>query len=298
MQQDALQRPRLFAFDINSHFVRTYKKLVPGEKEPIGASAYYNNEPVFCLKPMLKLIEREMKDVRELGFENSHVVFVFDHDGLNFRHGLYPDYKANRPVKPYSWTRQLELAFEMLTALGYTCLRVQNVESDDVLATLGMTLSKHNVEVVIFSGDKDVMSCCNEYVRVYDGKQRKLISASDIPDRFGVPAERLLDLLALMGDSADNVPGAAGIGSGNGAKILANYSLEQVLVEPEIIRNIELRGKDGVIRSLVENHQIIKLSKQLVSLKTDVTLGINFRDMVRKPPNYQQFLDGYLRPQV
>lgn len=298
MQQVHVEKPLLFAFDTNSHFARIYTKLAPNNKEPVGPSACHRGEPVFCLKPLLKLIEREIREVNELGFTNSHIVFVFDHSGTNFRHEIYPNYKANRPPKPHSWARQLELAYEMLQAAGYTCLRVANVETDDVLATLGKVLSSHQIETILFTGDKDVMSCCNDFVSVYDGKQGRLIREPQAVERFGVPIGRLLDLLALVGDAADNVPGAPGIGMVTAQKILNHCTLEQALAAPELLCEIKLRGQDGIIKTLQKNVELIKLSRSLVDLKTDVGLGVNFKDMVRKQPNYQQFLDGYIRPEM
>ncbi len=291
-----MQRPCLFAFDMNSHLARIFKVKAPENQIPQHAGAFHLGEPVFCLKPLLALVEREMRAVYDLGIENSHVVMTFDAPGKNFRHHLFPQYKANREKKPFEWSRQAKLMYDMFKSLGYPCLRVDNVEADDVLHTLGHKLSAHEVDVVFFTGDKDIMSGCNKHVSVYVGREKKLMTEKDVEKRFGLPTNRVLDFLAIKGDDADNVDGIPNVGDKKAVKILSEFSLQEVIENPDLMSSLSLQGGKKIVAWLHENKEKIILSRKLVDLKKNVPLGMNFKDMIRTAPDHRSFLNGYMAP--
>lgn len=288
--------PHLFAFDINSHFSRVFKVQAPNDQSPTHPGARYMGEPVFCLKPLLSLVEKEIRLVSALGYPNTHIVIVFDHASKNFRHDMYPAYKANRKQKTEDFLRQEALMFEMFRSLGYPCLRVQGVEADDVLATLAYGLSKRGVYTTLFSGDKDTMSFVGDFVQAFAGREKKLYQSRQVEEKFGIPPSRLLDFLAMKGDSADNVPGVSGIGDTIATAILQRYSLDEMLENPDVLAQIPVRGSSKLPQLVRGQAAQLQLSRRLVGLKTDVELAFNFRDMQRKAPMYSDFLSGYMRP--
>lgn len=291
-------QPTLFAFDINSHLARVFKAQTNNDEPPSYPGAFHLGEPVFCLKPLLSLVEKEMRIMRNKGVENTHVVIVFDDNGKNHRHAMYPAYKATRPPKPKEWIRQEALAFEMFQALGYTCLRIPGVESDDVIATICTKLSQVNIKSVIFTRDKDIMSCCDENISVYSGIDKKWMRERDVAEKFGVPVMLVLDYLAIRGDTSDNIPGIYRAGDAAAKAMLSLADLHTLIENPEMILSANFRDRKSIAKWVTENKEKVLLSRALVELKKDVELNINLKDMVRRQPHYDDFLSGFMRPQV
>tara|TARA_Y100000310_G_scaffold345520_1_gene465941 strand:- start:6828 stop:7724 length:897 start_codon:yes stop_codon:yes gene_type:complete len=286
----------LFAFDMNSLFARVFTRMAPKNVMPKWSGAYLDDgTPVFCLRAVHNMVFNEIAAMRKLGVENTHIVLVFDHPGKNFRHEIFPQYKGNRPPKPEEWLIQEKLMYDMFVALGFNCLRIEGVEADDTLATLAVKLSEAKINVVMFTGDKDLMSLCNDYVSVYAGKDRKWWRAADVEAKFEVPTSRVIDYLAIDGDVADNVPGVAGAGKAAAIEILNTCSLQNVVDDPDLLLKMNFRTRKSVAKWVRENREKIELSQKLVSLKTDVVLGTNLNKMVRTKPDYEAFLNGYMR---
>ena len=285
--------PSLFAFDVNSHFNRMWSVLTK-DGIPNKASAYHAGEPVFVLKPLLNMVEKEIAILRSQNIIPSHIVMVFDSPHDNFRHQLYPDYKANRPEKPEEKKRQEELMFHMFKALGYPCLRIDGVESDDVIGTLFTKLSAVGMHCYGFTGDKDMMSLVCPTTFIYSGKLKKLYSEKEVRLKFNLPASKVIDFLAIQGDSADNLDGIKGVGEKSAIKILEKYTLEEVLDNPDLVLDLGIRGASGVAKKIKENKENALLMKKLVTLKTDVNLGVNLKDLVYKPSDGSLFLNGFL----
>jgi DNA polymerase-1 len=294
-------KPCLFAFDINSHFARIYTSLTKDGVIPDGPDAFFAGKPVFCLKPLLNLVNNEIRAMASRGIGYSHIVLVFDAPGKNFRHRLDPNYKGTRPPKPDEWRIQEALMYDMFKALGFPCLRIDDVEADDVLATLAINLGLKGVDVVLFTGDKDIMSLCTESVSVYAGCLKKWLRKKDVEDKFGIPVERLLDYLAMTGDVIDNVSGVPNIGPKRAASILNEMSMAEMLEQPRRILELGLKGCKGIVSWLSDGNNIekAKMSRMLVDLKTDVELGFkNLNEMRKKQPQHDGFLHGYMRPDM
>jgi DNA polymerase-1 len=291
--------PCLFAFDINSHFARIYTSLTKDGDMPNGPNATFAGKPVFCLKPLLNLVNNEIRAMASRGIGYSHIVLVFDAPGKNFRHRLDPNYKGTRPPKPEEWKIQEALMYDMFKALGFACLRIDDVEADDTLATLATILGPKGVDIVFFTGDKDIMSLCTQSVSVYAGRLKKWLRQGDVEAKFGVPVERLLDYLAMDGDVIDNVSGVPNIGPKRAACILNEMSMAEMLEKPQKLLELGFSGCKGVVTWLSDKDNIkkAKMSRMLVDLKTDVDLGLkNLNEMRKKPPEYDRFLHGYMRP--
>ena len=292
-------KPIVHIFDVNSHIARLYKGMFSPEKFTPNERHYHNGEPVYMLKPLLKMVVDEMNVVAKRGYANSHTVIVFDHPDKNYRHRIYPNYKSNRPAKPEEWTRQIELAVDMFRALGFAVLQEPDVESDDVIATLSETLSKHEIVHVIFSGDKDLKSLVGKCSLQYAGKEKVLYDESSVLEKMGVSGDKIIDYLAMRGDTADGLPGIENVGDKTARAILELGTLEDALDDPEKLLALKVKGISRVVEWLKveENKDKARLMKSLTTLKKDVPLAVsNLKLMTRKAPNYDAFLDGYMRP--
>jgi DNA polymerase-1 len=277
--------PCLFGFDVNSHFARNYS-MHTKNGEPSGPNTHDSDgNPIYSLRPTLQSVLKEMRQVNEMGIQHTHMVAVFDHPGKNFRHELFSDYKGNRPPKPASWSSQESMLFDYFKSNGIPCLRQEGVEADDVLGTLATILEGKGVNVVLFTGDKDIMSLCSPLVRVYSGREKKLYEQRDVEARFKVPCSRVLDYLAMLGDSADNVSGIEGLGGKTAPRVASQVSLEELVANPEpILSGLKIRGASKIAAWITNNKERVLLSQKLIALKTDVKLGANMKDFQYPQP--------------
>jgi DNA polymerase I len=290
-------RPCLYTIDVNSHFARCYT-IATKHGEPTHAGAFIDDEPVFVLSRVKDLIEREMAAVTALGLPNSHIVIVFDAPGETFRHRIASDYKGQRPPKPASWTSQLDLLYNMMQELGYPCLRVPDVEADDVIATLAHHLPNHGVDVVIFSGDKDLMALVQAgRVWQYVGRAKQLHDQASVEEKMGVSRDRILDRLAMDGDTADNIAGWPNVGPAAATTLLASWSLDELVADPDRILTSGVRGAKGIAQWVGENKAKVVQAKALATLKTDVSLGMNLNQMRRQVTQLSPFFRDVLYAQ-
>jgi DNA polymerase-1 len=190
---------------------------------------------------------------------------VFDAKGSNFRHQMFPDYKANRSPAHDDLIIQIEPLYKIIRAMGFHFLCVEGVEADDVIATLSRFAAQSDIETIIASGDKDLFQLVGGNIKQLDMKG-KLYSEADVKEKMGVNPNQILDLLALTGDSADNIPGVPSVGPKTASKWLEQYSnIEGVKANAE-----KIGGKVG--EKLRESFDLLDLSYQLVQLKFDVQL--------------------------
>lgn len=287
-------KPFLYAFDVNAIFGRAFphtdKRVKSGLVNP---KDYLDGNPVYALRETLRIIRSEVNAVERMGLPNTHIVMVCDHPGKNFRHDLFADYKFNRPPKSEERRYQESVLPEMLKAAGYPVLCIDGVEADDVLATLSTKLSSLGIGATVFTGDKDLMSLCNEHTTIYNGKVKKLIHEADVKSKFGVSGELVLDLLSLAGDSVDNVPGVKGISEKSAAELLTQMTLDDIINTPDKILATNLKLRKSICNNLKAAPETAILSRKLVALKCDVTLGMNFNEMVFTGPNKDAFLPGF-----
>ncbi len=212
--------------------------------------------------------------------EPSHIAVVFDAPGKTFRSDLYPEYKATRPPVPEDLIAQIPLIDRLVEALGMPTLRISGVEADDVMGTLCRRAEAEGREAVLVSGDKDLLQLVSDRVRVYDlnrDEVGKWYEAGDVRERFGVDPPCVIDALALMGDASDNVPGVRGIGEKTARKLLEAYgSLDGVYAHID-----ELKGKQR--ERLEEDRDTAYLSRDLVTIKTDVPIDLSLDDLAMPP---------------
>lgn len=203
----------------------------------------------------------------------SHVILVFDHGGRTFRHDLFDGYKADREATPPALARHIVPFQQYLRGPGALhCVSVGGVEADDTLATLALRAVDRGYVVVVASVDKDMWCLIALGVRVYHPFERKWIDQADVQSRFGVRPEQMSDLLALMGDRVDGIPGVPKVGKKTAAELLERFGcVEAILAQAESI--------EGAVGAQIRaNAQDLRMSYQLACLKFDVEVSVSPRE--------------------
>ena len=231
------------------------------------------------LKALFKIIE---------DFAPEHVGLVFDAKGKNFRHDIYSDYKANRSKMPDELSEQIPKLYEILELLGYPPIIIDGVEADDVIGTLSKQFRKTKV-VRIFSGDKDFAQLVNSSVAIINPITLETMDEVAVKKKFGIDAKHIIDYLALVGDKSDNIPGLPGVGSKTASRLINQYgSVENIIKNKNLIR-----GKVG--ETLNENIDQLKLSKILATIKEDLDLNINLKNLTKKDTDDDKIVKVFKR---
>ena len=264
----------LFVVDAMNYLFRAFHALPPlTTKAGMPTGAVYG----FC--QMLLRIARE--------HQPTHMCVVFDAPGRTFRDDIYAEYKAQRPPTPPELLAQIELTHRAVDAFGHAVISLPGVEADDVIATLVRLANAEKLAVVIGSSDKDLMQLCSDDVKLHDAVKNRLLGLAEVKEKWGVPPELLGDLLALMGDSVDNVPGVPGIGPKTAAELITTYgSLDAVLANVE-----KVKGKKG--QAIAEGRAMLAVARQLVRLRDDVELPFGIADLQRAPVVPQKLRDFF-----
>ncbi|NKB36274.1 MAG: DNA polymerase I [Gammaproteobacteria bacterium] len=250
--------------------------LSNAEGEPTGA--------IYGVINMLRKLQKE--------FIPDYFAVVFDAKGKSFRNDLYPEYKANRPPMPDDLRCQIEPVHRIIRALGIPLLIMDNVEADDVIGTLAINAEAEGLDVTISTGDKDLAQLVNENIRLLNTMSDVVLDREGVISKFGVPPERIIDYLALVGDSVDNVPGVPKVGPKTAAKWLNQFgSLDGVIENAS-----DIGGKVG--ESLRENIDKVPLSKELVTLKLDLELDISPSDLICEEPDQDILVEEFGRWQL
>jgi len=199
--------------------------------------------------------------------ENDSVICVFDASRISFRQDIYPEYKANRGETPADLIQQSEIIRIGAHAMGVPVLCIPGVEADDVIATIAHQNCGNPGGTRIITGDKDLMQLVSDCVFLYDGMKQREIHAPQVLEKFGVKPSQVIDVQSLMGDSTDNVPGVRGIGPKTATDLISQFGSLDNLYE-----NLDSVKSERIRNLLIENKKLAYISKQLVTLKTDVDL--------------------------
>ncbi len=266
-----MEKKPIVLVDGSSYFFRAFHALPPltnSEGHPTGA-----------VYGVVNMIRRLLKDTNP-----THFAIVFDAPGKTFRNDLYPEYKANRPPMPDDLRRQFKPMIEVIQALGFPMLMVEGIEADDVIGTLATQAANQGQSVLISTGDKDMAQLVTEQVTLINTMSRKVLDPEGVFTKFGVKPEQIVDYLALVGDTSDNVPGVPQCGPKTAAKWLAtHHSLDNLMAHADTIG-----GKIG--ERLRESLPMLPLCRQLVTIKTDVVLPTSLEELKPTPPNREVLL--------
>ena len=265
MPQNNDQRP-LVLVDGSSYLYRAYHALPPltnSRGEPTGA--------VYGVANMLR---RLLKD-----YDPERIAVVFDAKGKTFRDELFEQYKAHRPPMPDDLVAQIEPLHALVQAMGLPMLVVPGVEADDVIGTLAREARGRGLPVVISTGDKDMAQLVTDGVTLVNTMSDTTLDTQGVVEKFGVPPERIVDYLALVGDTSDNIPGVPKVGPKTAAKWLNQYgSLDEIIAHAD-----EIKGKVG--ESLREHLAELELSRQLARIRTDLELPLALDDLSLREPD-------------
>ena len=241
-------------------------------------------EPTGALYGVGNMLRRLLADTRP-----DYVAVVFDARGKTFRDELYSQYKANRPSMPEELSRQVEPVHALVVALGLSRLVVPGVEADDVIGTLSMQAVARGMRVTISSGDKDMAQLVNDRVTMVNPMDGAVLDPEGVGKKFGVPPDRIVDYLTLVGDAVDNVPGVPKVGAKTAQKWLSAYgSLDALLAGAG-----DVKGKVG--ENLRASLDHLPLSRRLVTIKCDVALGVGVTDLERRDPDRDTLREMYSR---
>lgn len=259
----------LILVDGSSYLFRAFHALPPlinSKGFPTGA--------IYGVVNMLRKLLNE--------FQPEAMAVVFDAKGKTFRDDLYPAYKAHRKETPDDLVRQIEPLHEVVQAMGLPLLCISGVEADDVIGTLANQAVRQGRSVLISTSDKDLAQLVTEHVTLVNTMSDTLLNPQGVENKFGVPPEKIVDYLTLIGDTSDNVPGVPQVGPKTAAKWLKEYgSLDQVIAEAA-----RISGKVG--ESLRATIPQLPLSRQLVTIKCDVPLPVTFQDLHLKEANQEK----------
>jgi len=261
------QQPPLILVDGSSYLFRAFHALPPLESsrgQPTGA--------IYGVINMLKKLLDEYHPV--------HLAVVFDAKGKTFRNDLYSEYKANRPP-------MIEPIHQIVDALGFPRIIVPGVEADDVIGTLARQAEAAGHQVLISTGDKDLAQLVTDNISLINTMNNFISTPKSVIEKFGVPANQIIDYLALIGDTADNIPGIPKVGPKTAVKWLAQYlSVENIITHAD-----EFKGKVG--EYLRENLQQLPLSYQLATIVCDLQLEQTAGDLLLNPPNNDELKSLY-----
>ena len=263
-----MSRKRLFIIDCAGFYYRAFYGLRLNLSAPDGTPT----NAVYAFNRMLaKIMKGEKPDL---------LVVALDSKGKTFRHDLYPDYKANRQAMPDGLSAQIPLIEELIGAYNLPVLKAPGFEADDLIGYAAKHAAAAGYNVTIFSGDKDMMQLVGGHIALFDPLKERPIGPAEVKEKFGVTPSQVTDVLALMGDSSDNIPGVPGIGEKTAQALIAEYhSIENLLAHTAGIKKPKLKA------SLTEHAETARLSKVLATIKTDFDLPLDYEAWHRREPD-------------
>lgn len=269
----------LHLIDGSAYIFRAYHALPPLTRKSDGL-------PVGAVSGFCNMLWRYIGENDASTDAPTHAAVIFDHSSKTFRNEIYDKYKANRPEPPEDLRPQFPLTREATRAFNLACIEVQDYEADDIIATLARQAREAGGRVTIISSDKDLMQLVGDGVEMFDAMKNKRIGVDEVIEKFGVPPARVVDVQALAGDSVDNIPGAPGIGIKTAAQLIEEYGdLETLLAQAETIKQPKRRA------ALVENADLIRISKRLVTLDDQTPLDFTLDTLEVTAPNPSALMD-------
>ncbi|WP_160105946.1 DNA polymerase I [Pseudomonas izuensis] len=246
--------------------------------------------PTGAVKGVLNMLKSLRKQ-----YPDSPFAVVFDAKGGTFRDEMYAEYKANRPSMPDDMRVQIEPLHQSVIALGFPLLCVEGVEADDVIGTLARSSAAANRPVVISTGDKDMAQLVDGHITLVNTMTGSSMDVEGVKEKFGVAPEQIIDYLALMGDSSDNIPGVPGIGpkTASGLLVGVNGGLTELYAQLDIVPTLPIRGAKTLPAKLEEHKEMAFLSYQLATIKVDVPLDIGLDDLQMGPEDPVKLTELY-----
>jgi len=272
----------LFLVDGSAVFYRAYFAFI---KNPLINSRGENTSASYgFINSILKIIKEEKPD---------YIAIVFDTKAPTFRHKMYSEYKSTRAKMPEELVLQLPRIKQATDVLSLPALELEGYEADDIIGTLARKGEKQGMEVWIVSGDKDMFQLVSDRIKIYNTQKGSLppikLDSEGVEKKFGVPPDKVIDVLTLMGDSSDNVPGVPGIGPKTAIALLDQFgNLDNVLSSVDKIKSKSTRNK------IVSNLEKVELSRKLVTIDTSVPIDFSFKEIRRAEIDFKKAKDFFM----
>ncbi len=272
---------RLILVDGSSYLFRAFHAL-----PPLANSKGLNTGAAKGVIGMLKRLQADNP--------NDHLVVIFDAKGPTFRNEIYSEYKANRPPMPEELREQIEPIHNVIRAMGLPLISISGVEADDVIGTLSEMATAEKRPVLISTGDKDMAQLVNDYVTLVNTMTQVVLDRDGVVEKFGVPPELIIDLLALMGDSVDNIPGVAGVGEKTALALLQNLGgISDIYSQLDRVAELPIRGAKSLGEKLSASKEMAELSYVLATIKTDCELALSESDLRSSSPDTDRLIELY-----
>ena len=248
-------------------------------------------EPTGAMYGVLNMLKSLISQVQP-----SHIAVVFDAKGKTFRDEMFEQYKSHRPPMPDELRKQIQPLHDIIRALGIPLLVVEGVEADDVIGTLAVAASKANQKVLISTGDKDMAQLVDDNIMLINTMNNTLLDREAVIEKYGIPPELIIDYLALMGDSADNIPGVAGVGEKTALGLLQGIgSMAEIYANLDKVAELPIRGAKKLGDKLLAEKEMADLSYRLATIKTDVDLDITPEQLTLGASKYDQLTEYFGR---
>ncbi|MGX2947646.1 DNA polymerase I [Frederiksenia canicola] len=248
-------------------------------------------EPTGAMYGVLNMLKSLIAQV-----EPSHIAVVFDAKGKTFRDELFEQYKSHRPPMPDELRSQIQPLHQMINALGIPLLSIEGVEADDVIGTLAVQAAKDGKHVLISTGDKDMAQLVNEHIMLINTMNNTLLDREGVIEKYGIPPELIIDYLALLGDSSDNIPGVKGVGEKTAIALLQGIgSMKQIYANLDQVATLSFRGAKTFAPKLAAEKETAELSYLLATIKTDVSLELRHDQLLTQPQQRDQLVELFGR---
>ncbi|MBK2132072.1 DNA polymerase I [Francisella tularensis] len=267
---------KIVLVDGSSYLFRAYHALphlTNSQGEPTGA--------IIGVINMLKKLS--------IMYDTEYVAVVFDAKGKNFRHQLYPQYKAHRKDIDDELRVQIQPLHQIIEKMGFAVIIEDGVEADDVIGTLAQKLQKQDYQIIISTGDKDMAQLVTDNIVLYDSMKNVTTDVAGVLEKYQISPHQMIDYLALMGDSSDNIPGIPKVGPKTAVKWLQDYQN----IDGIIANQQQIKGKVG--ENLRNNIDLLKLSYQLATIKCDLELDLTVEDLKCKAADKAYLIEAYTR---
>ena len=248
----------LILIDGSSYLYRAYyatPNLTNAKGEPTGAILGVVN----MLRSMIK------------AYPTEQIMVVFDAKGKTFRHDMYDQYKANRATMPDDLRQQIQPLHQIIRAMGLPLISIEGVEADDVIGTLARRASEKGLHTLISTGDKDLAQLVTPRITLINTMTNKVLNEDSVQEKFGVPPAHIIDLLTLVGDTSDNVPGLPGVGEKTAQAMITQLGgIGSIYARIDEIQHLSFRGAKTMKKKLLEHQAVVELSQKLVTIDCHV----------------------------
>jgi len=252
------KRKTLYLIDGSSYIFRAFF----GVRQQLSTSKGFPTNALYGFINMLQKVIREEKP--------DYLVVAFDSPDKTFRHKIYPNYKANRDAPPEELSRQFPYFEPLVTAYGLSSIRRPGFEADDIIGTLAKKGKQKGLEIVIVSGDKDMMQLISPHIYMLDTMKNKKFMNKEVIEKFGVEADKVVEVMGLMGDSSDHIPGVTGVGPKTAAELIRKFGSIEALY-----KRIDEVEKKNVKEKLERDKENAFMSRELVCIDTAMDLEFN-----------------------